>query len=354
MKQTLTDAQLSHRFAQLVTDFCQATQPGDRVLISGDAAAPMRDLAAATAAAGAIPVIDADTEVAAEIMQAGPYEDGRDAASQLAMWQDLTGYVIIRTGAGRAAAPRPPADELALIRRLRMTLRKTTTYWPDQLLADRAGMTLPELKDHYARLLYLDRDDPVSGFRELEQFQADRIRVLERSSTIRIRGARTELTLEVSGRGWQNSYGRRNTPSGEMFTSPLETSANGIIYFDVPSYNFRQPVSGVQLEFRDGVVTGATAEQGEDVLHRALERDEGARRLGEIGIGGNRLMTRPLGSTLFDEKIAGTVHLALGASYPQTGGLNESSLHWDLIKDLRRSGEILLDGEPFQVDGQFV
>src|SRR5690554_685868 len=210
MQPELTDAQLSRRFAQLVTDFCQATQPGDRVLIGGDAPAPMRDLAEATAAAGATAVIDAAPEVTGEIMTAGPYEDGREFPSQLAMWQSVNGYVIIRTGARGTAAPRPPADELAQIRRLRMTLRKTTTYWPDHLLAERAGMTLPELKAYYARLLFLDTDEPEAGFRELESFQADRIKVLGQSRMIRIRGARTDLTLSVTGRSWENSYGRRN------------------------------------------------------------------------------------------------------------------------------------------------
>jgi aminopeptidase len=139
-----------------------------------------------------------------------------------------------------------------------------------------------------------------------------------------------------------------------MFTSPIEDSATGTIFFDIPSYNFGEAVQGVELELRDGLVVHAHAQQGNMILQEQLDRDTGARRLGELGIGGNQLMSRVLGSTMFDEKIAGTMHLALGQSYPQTGGKNLSAIHWDLIKDLRGEGLISLDGEPFQVDGRFV
>ncbi len=142
-------------------------------------------------------------------------------------------------------------------------------------------------------------------------------------------------------------------PSGEVFTGPHETSANGRIRFDVPSSPAGVHVSGVELVFRDGEVVEARADQGDEHLQRALATDDGAKRLGELGIGTNFGIERPVGTILFDEKIGGTVHLALGRSYPETGGKNESALHWDLICDLRRGGRLLADGEVVQENGRF-
>lgn len=349
----LDDRQLTERFAALVTTFCQAARPGERVLLGGDAVPAIAALAGSLGAAGAVPVLDVPAELRDDLLALTGAEDGSRAPSPVELWRGATGYVHVRTADYRAERL-PDAEQAAEIRLLRMTKRKTTTYWPDETLAARAGMSLPELKAYYAHLLHLGDAEPARGFEELRDFQAGRIEALHRARRVRIVGDRTDLTLEVRGRGWENSYGRRNTPSGEMFTSPLEASADGTIHFDVPSYNFPERVRGVTLTLREGVVVDAGAEEGEETLLRRLDTDEGSRRLGELGIGGNRLMSRPLGSTLFDEKIAGTVHLALGASYPQTGGLNRSALHWDLIKDLRGGGTILLDGEPFQVDGRFV
>jgi aminopeptidase len=143
-------------------------------------------------------------------------------------------------------------------------------------------------------------------------------------------------------------------PSGEVFTGPKEGSANGRIRFDVPSSPAGVHVQGVELEVRDGEVVSARADHGDEYLQRTLQTDAGARRFGELGIGTNFGITRPVGTILFDEKIGGTVHLALGRSYPETGGRNESAVHWDLICDLRRGGRITADGEVIQEGGRFV
>ena len=155
-------------------------------------------------------------------------------------------------------------------------------------------------------------------------------------------------------RTWVNSDGRRNMPSGEVFTGPVETSAEGRIHFTIPTSPRGLEVSGISLEFREGVVVSARADRGDEVLQAMLASDDGARRLGEIGIGTNFGVDRAIGSTLVDEKMGGTVHLALGRSYPETGGTNESAIHWDMICDLRQGGRLSADGEPILVDGQFV
>ncbi len=142
---------------------------------------------------------------------------------------------------------------------------------------------------------------------------------------------------------WVNSDGRRNMPSGEVFTGP--SGADGVVRFDVPSSPRGVEVAGISLEFRDGVVVSARADRGDEVLQAMLATDDGARRLGEIGIGTNFGIDRAVGMTLLDEKIGGTVHLALGRAYPETGGTNESAIHWDMICDLRRGGRLTADGE---------
>jgi aminopeptidase len=157
----------------------------------------------------------------------------------------------------------------------------------------------------------------------------------------------------VRKRTWVNSDGRRNMPSGEVFTGPHEASANGRVRFTVRSSPAGVEVDGVELELRDGEVVAARAAIGDEYLQRALATDEGARRLGEIGIGTNYGIARPTGAILFDEKIGGTVHVALGRSYPETGGKNSSALHWDLIVDLRAGGRLSADGEVVQEDGRF-
>jgi aminopeptidase len=143
-------------------------------------------------------------------------------------------------------------------------------------------------------------------------------------------------------------------PSGEVFTGPVESSAEGRIRFDVPSSPRGVEVSGIELEFREGRVVSARADRGESVLQAMLATDDGARVLGEIGIGTNFGVDRPVGSVLVDEKMGGTVHLALGRSYPETGGTNESAIHWDMICDLRRGGRLSADDEPIVVDGALV
>jgi aminopeptidase len=361
----LSGQALAEGFAELVTHFCQAVRPSERVLLLGTPSVlpAVEALALSLRHAEVTAVLqlpDVDSTVLAGLLERTGAEDAASSGSELELWSSIDGYVGVRTMGDRASASdkRELSDaeqaDAAQVRLLRMTKRKTTTYWPDELLAARAGLSLAELQAYYAQLLNLHLPDPIAGFHQLRDFQAELIKVLERAREVRIQGDGTDVTLRVTGRTWSNSYGRRNTPSGEMFTSPLEDSASGVIHFDIPSYNFAEVVQGVTLELRDGLVVRAHAEQGDAVLQQQLGRDAGARRIGELGIGGNQLMSRVLGSTMFDEKIAGTMHLALGQSYPQTGGKNLSALHWDLIKDLRGEGLISVDGEPFQVDGRFV
>ena len=215
-------------------------------------------------------------------------------------------------------------------------------------------MSEDDYADFVERALFLDQPDAVASWARLREQQAGVIERLAPAREIHIETAGTDLRLNVAGRTWINSDGRRNMPSGEVFTGPHEHSANGTIRFDVPSSGRGVDVAGVELTFKDGEVTAAHAHVGDQHLQAALATDAGARFLGELGIGTNTGIDRATGSTLLDEKMAGTVHLALGRSYPETGGTNKSAVHWDLICDLRKGGRVSVDGEPLIQDGRFV
>jgi aminopeptidase len=239
------------------------------------------------------------------------------------------------------------------IRNETLKRRWATTLWPTEANAQEAGMSLVDFGGFVERALFLDQPDPVASWGELRAFQDTLIARVAKASTLRIEAPGTSLEIGVKGRGWVNSDGKRNMPSGEVFTGPHEASANGHVRFGVPSSPAGVEVAGVELEFRDGEVVSARAERGQSYLDRALATDDGSRRLGEVGIGTNFGIDRPIGAILFDEKIGGTVHLALGRSYPETGGKNVSALHWDLILDLRAGGRLWADDDLVQQDGRF-
>jgi aminopeptidase len=247
----------------------------------------------------------------------------------------------------RAARARAPIREAAMRRRWCGTL------WPTPAAAQQAGMGTAELAAFVSRATFLDRDDPAAAWRELHAMQAQLIERLAGARELRIEAEGTDLRLSVAGRTWVNSDGKRNMPSGEVFTGPVEDSAEGRIRFTIPSSPRGVEVAGIELEFRGGRVVDARAERGHEYLLATLDTDAGARYLGEFGIGTNRGIDRPIGAILFDEKIGGTVHLAVGRSYPETGGTNESAVHWDMICDLRRGGRLTADGEVIQQDGVF-
>jgi aminopeptidase len=245
----------------------------------------------------------------------------------------------------RAAVARAP------LREVRMARRWCGTIWPTPALAQLASMSDDAYAEFVGRALFLDRPDPVQAWRDLSADQARLVQRLSSAQEVRIEAEGTDITLDVTGRTWINSDGKRNMPSGEVFTGPHEHSATGTIRFTVPTGPRGVTVTGVQLRFEAGEVVAFSAERGEDYLRAALDTDPGARFLGELGIGTNTGIDRPTGHILLDEKMAGTVHLALGRSYPETGGTNVSALHWDLICDLRDGGRISADGEPVVRDG---
>jgi aminopeptidase len=199
-----------------------------------------------------------------------------------------------------------------------------------------------------------DMDDPVGYWRRFSTRQQELVDWLKGKARVHIIGPETDLHLNIAGRTFINADGRVNMPDGEVFTGPIEDSAEGHVCFSYPAIEGGREVAGVRLWFEKGKVVKATADKNEDFLLKTLDTDEGARSLGEFAIGTNKGITRFTRQILFDEKIGGTFHLALGNGYGETGSVNESAIHWDMICDLRDGGEIWVDDELLYKDGDFV
>jgi aminopeptidase len=233
-------------------------------------------------------------------------------------------------------------------------LRWVLTMFPTQAAAQDAGMSLTEFEDFVYAAGFLNREDPVAEWKRFGE-RLDRIEeFLSGVSELRVLTEDTDLRIGVGGRRWIGSRGLENFPDGEIFTGPVETSVEGTIRFTYPAIFHGREVDGVRLRFEHGEVAEATASHGEDLLREMITVDEGARRAGEFAFGLNEAVTSFTREILFDEKIGGTVHLALGTAYPETGSSNRSALHWDLICDLRDGGEVYADGELAYRDGAFL
>ncbi len=228
------------------------------------------------------------------------------------------------------------------------------TLYPTHAAAQDADMSLDDYEDFVYHAGRLDADDPVSEWEALGESLARLARWLGGKRVIRVVGDGTDLTLGVEGRTWIPCDGRENFPDGELFTGPVETSVEGRVRFSYPASFAGRRVTGIELAFAGGEVVSATATKGAEFLDEMLAMDEGARRAGEFSFGMNDAVARFTGHTLFDEKIGGTMHLALGASYPESGGTNRSALHWDLVCDLRSGSEVYADGELVYRDGRFL
>ncbi len=233
-------------------------------------------------------------------------------------------------------------------------LRWCGTQFPTNADAQDADMSLTDYEDFVYKAGNLHRKDPVALWEKMEKEQDRLIKVLDKVGQLHIKSANADLKLNVKGRKWINCCGHENFPDGEVFTSPIENSAEGYIRFTFPAVYLGREVQDVRLEFKKGKIVKATAAKNEDYLIKMLDMDKGGRFLGEVAIGTNYEIKQFSRNTLFDEKIGGTCHVAAGNSYPETGGKNKSGLHWDMVCDLKKDSEILADGKVVYRNGKFV
>ena len=233
-------------------------------------------------------------------------------------------------------------------------LRWCGTIVPTNAYAQDAEMSLEEYSEFLYRACGVNEENYFDTWREISREQAGIVEFLKGKREIRILGIDTDLVFSVEGRRFINCDGRENMPDGEIFTSPVEDSVEGKIRFSYPVCEGGREIEDVYLEFKGGKVAKARARKNEDYLLKMLDTDEGSRTVGEFGIGNNPGVDRFTRAILFDEKIKGTIHIALGLAIPEAGGLNRSAIHWDMICDLRDGGEIFVDGDLFSKGGKFL
>ncbi len=253
----------------------------------------------------------------------------------------------------RAVAMRPLNDRF-LERAARKELRWTGTLYPTQAFAQDAEMSLREFEDFVYQACLVHEPDPTKAWRKVSKEQQRIVDWLNKAKRIHVVGPDTDLKLEVTGRKWENCDGHENFPDGEVFTGPIEDSVNGHIRYTYPACAYGREVEDVRLWFKDGKVVKATAAKNEEFLLKMLKTDKGACYIGEFAFGTNPGIQRFTKNTLFDEKIGGTIHLALGKGYPESGSKNKSAIHWDMVCDLRQGGEVRVDKTLFLKDGKIL
>ncbi|MBN1565351.1 MAG: aminopeptidase [Anaerolineae bacterium] len=246
-----------------------------------------------------------------------------------------------------------PISNGYLERYARGEMRWTVVGWVSPAMAQTAEMSLLDYTDFIKRACGLDQPDPVAYWQAFGAMQEKLITWLSGKKHAEIKGPGIDLSFDFADRPWVNCDGKLNFPDGEIFTSPVEDSVNGTVEFNYPCVYLGNEVSGVKLRFEDGVAVEASAERNEAFLLSQLDLDAGARTLGEFAIGTNNgvdVMTR---SILFDEKIGGSIHMALGQSYAESNGQNKSAIHWDMVHSMKEGGQIIIDGELFYDSGEF-
>ncbi|MBS3151437.1 aminopeptidase [Candidatus Woesearchaeota archaeon] len=220
-------------------------------------------------------------------------------------------------------------------------------YYPNNAQAQEADMSLEEFEDFVFSAT-------IQDWKKISREQDKLKEILDKGKEVRVIGKNTDIMFSIKGRKAEKGDGKNNMPCGEVFIAPLEKTTQGHIEFSFPAIRVGREVDGIKLKFKDGKVIEASAVKGEKYLKECLEMDNGAKYLGEFGIGFNRNIQRFVKNILFDEKISGTIHLALGRAYKEGGGTNESALHWDMIKDLRQEGKVIVDGKTIQENGKFL
>lgn len=234
------------------------------------------------------------------------------------------------------------------------SLRWCGTQYPTYSDAQEASMSISEYEDFVYEAGLLDKEDPIKEWKRISKEQERWIKYLNTKSDLHIVSDDTDIRVGIKERKWINCDGKENFPDGEIFTSPIENDINGYIKFSFPGIFMGKQIEGIKLEVKDGKIIKASAEKGEELLKELLETDKGSKFFGEVAIGTNYGIKEFTSNMLFDEKIGGTIHMAIGDSMPEAGGKNKSSLHWDMLCDMRSNGKIYADGEIFYENGKFL
>ncbi|OHB60174.1 MAG: peptidase M29 [Planctomycetes bacterium GWF2_42_9] len=361
---------IESKYARLLVNYSLKLQKGQRLLIvSSYQAEPLiREVYREAVRAGAF----VDTKVALSGLEKIWYDHASE--DQLRYVSPLTKYVyenyeallhiealfnvkeLQNVDAGKkqtAQMARAELNKIFMRRAAAKELKWTLCVWPTDTMAQESGMSREEYAQFVFGGCYLYDEDPVAKWNEIECEQQRMVDRLNKATTVRFTGKDIDISCSTQGRTWINSVGDNNMPSGEVFTGPVEESVNGHIRFSYPGIYMGQEIEDISLEVKDGEIVKGTAKKGQDLLDKILQIP-GAKRFGEIAVGTNYNIQKFTRNMLFDEKIGGTIHFAIGAAYPETGAKNESSVHWDLLADMKDGGRIYADGEVVYENGRFI
>jgi aminopeptidase len=361
---------LANRLARLVVHYSIAVQKGNTVLIMGSTEAIpfINELYRETLRAGGHPLtrIEAPGQNYIFMKEAQDHQLEYESPFDLHLAQNVNAAIMIASDTNTRELTSISPERVRKAREAQTNLILTFMHrgatgelkwcappWSTTALAQEAGMSNEEFTALVERTCFLDRPDPAAEWKRVSQEQQKICDSLGAVSQLRIVSDGTDLTMSVKGRKWINCDGRNNLPDGEVFTAPVEDSVNGTVSFSYPAIAESREVDGIVLSFENGVVTRYSARKGEECLAQTLQI-EGANRLGEIGIGTNYGHQTFVKKILFDEKMGGTVHLALGAGYPESGSQNMSAIHWDILLDLRKNGKMYADGKLIHENGKFI
>ena len=366
----LCDVRIS-RLARLLVRYSTDIKSGERVLIIGSTSAEplVREIFREVLDVGGHPSVRLNFEDQDYIFYSHAADHQLDYEDPLALYEigevdavfrlfpDTNPHALSSIDADkkqRATRARKPMLDRFRKRWGDGDLRWVGTAFPTIALAQEAKMSADEYAEFVFACGNLNDDDPIlywQDFSRRQQVICDRLNQIK---NIRYVGLDTDVSFGVEGRTWINCDGKINFPDGEVFTSPIEDSVEGHIRFTFPGIFHGEEIEDISLRFEKGLVVEAKAAKGEKLLHALLDTDAGSRTVGEVAIGTNENIGRFTKNMLFDEKIGGTVHVAVGAGFPMAGGKNDSALHWDMLKDMRDGGEIYADGELIYKDGEFV
>jgi aminopeptidase len=365
----MTDVRLQ-RLADVLVHYSTEVQPGEWVGILGDVAAvpALRVVYESVLHAGGYPhvMISDETMLRTFLREASEDQMNWINPSDALYYEKADVYIRVSSSTNTRAMTGIPARRMqqrssALSPLLTTRLNRAAegkfkwvgTWYPTEASAQEANLSLEEFEDFVFSATFCDKEDPVAEWRKISAMQQHKVDWLKGKKDVRLKGPNIDIELSIDGRTFINSDGHKNMPSGEIFTGPVEESVNGWVRFSYPSIVGGRAVSGIELRFEDGKVVEASAEQNEELLFAQLDTDAGSRYLGEFAIGTNFGIDRFTGNILFDEKIGGTIHMAIGTGYPETGSKNRSAVHWDMICDMRQDSEIHVDGELLYRNGEF-
>jgi len=358
------------KYAQLLVEYCLEIQEGDRLFVySTTLAEPLvREVYRWATRHGAIVETDLSFREKSRILLTEGHDHQLAHVSplyKLAM-EEFDAYLNIlapfnlhenqnidQAKSAKRREANKGVQQTYFERQATRDLKRSLCQYPTQANAQMAGMSLEEYQDFVFRACRLYDKNPIDSWLAVREFQQKIVDVLNKKTEFRYLGDGIDISFNTSGRTWINSDGRTNMPSGEVYTSPVEDSVNGVIHFSYPAVYMGHQVEGVTLWVKDGLVERWEARQGQEFLDKIFEVD-GARRFGEAAIGTNKNIDQFTKNILFDEKIGGTVHMAIGQSYLQAGGKNQSSVHWDMIADMTQGGIVYADDEKIYEKGEFL